>query len=220
MTDTVVLQKTTDFFSAYPEAVFRKGDIIISAGEELQSIYYLQSGSVKMVGVSEEGEEIVLHVFRPPAYFPIMFSLSNTSNSYSFIAFEDVKARKAPISDVLSFIKSEPDVLLDLTTRFSSALTGLLVRIEGMVFQSAQLKIVSLFVYLSEKFGEDSDKGVCISLQLTHEDIAAWVGMRRETVSRQIEKLEKEGLLFFAERHYVIPKIDLLKEKLKNSPQM
>lgn len=212
--DNSVKKKTEVFFDQYTLLTFTKNQIIISPEEEITSIYLLKKGLVRMYIISEEGEEATIHVFRSGSFFPIMLSFSSRPNKYYFEAVEDMKVVKAPAKEVTEFIKSNPDVLFDLTTRFADAITGLMLRIEQLVSQGAYPKIVSLLLYLTDTFGEKIDEGTKIKLQFSHDDIAAWVGVARETVSRQIEKLQQKGLIKQEDRHIVITDLKKLQDEL------
>jgi CRP/FNR family transcriptional regulator len=214
MTDTVT-QKLDTFFSQYKNVSFRKGDVVLSPSDRLERLFYLRSGAVKMSAYSADGEEVILHIFRPPAYFPIMFVLSSITNNYYFEALDVVEAIEAPVAAVVEFLKRDPEVLFDLTQRFSGALTGFMVRIENGVFQDAYLRIVSLFLYLADAFGQEADGSVRLSLALSHQSIASWLGFRRETVSRQVEKLLDKKLLIAREHQFIIPDVALLRRELK-----
>lgn len=212
--DNSVKNKIEGFFNKYTPLTFAKNQIIISPEEEITSIYLLKKGLVRMYVISEDGEEATIHVFRPGSFFPIMLSLSSRPNKYYLEAVEDTEVVKAPAKEVVTFVRNDPEVLFDLTTRFADAITGLMLRIEQLVSQGAYPKIVSLLLYLADTFGEKIDEGTKIKLQFSHDDIAAWVGVARETVSRQIEKLQQKGLIKQEDRHFVITDLKKLQDEL------
>ena len=166
---------------------------------------------VRMYIISEDGEEITLHIFRPNSYFPIMLSLSHTQNKYYFEAVDAVETVKAPSNDVTAFLQNEPEVLFDLTSRFADALCGFLLRIESMTFEDAYRKIANLFIYLADRFGEKENDYIVIKIPLGHKDIANWIGIRRETVSRQFEKLQREGIVVSSNKQLIIKDLKKLK---------
>lgn len=190
-----VSEKIDKFFSGFYPVSFEKGEIIIHPDGKIQNIFLLKKGKVRMYAVSDDGQEITLHIFRPQSFFPIMLSLSEVYGKYYFEALEKAEAVKTPVGKVIEFVKSDQEVLFDLTTRFSNAISGLTLRIETMAFEDAYNRIASLLLYLCEKFGERKEDKTIINMTLQHEDIANWVGLRRETVSRQFEKMQKEGII-------------------------
>jgi CRP/FNR family transcriptional regulator len=199
-----VYKKIDKFFSNFHNVNFEKGEIIIHPDEKIQNIFLLKKGQVKMYAVSDSGQEITLHIFRSPSLIPIMLLLSKIYGKYYFEALGKVDAIKAPADEVIEFIKNDNEVLFDLTNRFSDAISGLILRIETLAFEDAYGKIASLLLYFSEKFGEAKEDKAIISMSLLHEDIANWVGLRRETVSRQFEKMQKQGILESKNKELII----------------
>jgi CRP/FNR family transcriptional regulator len=50
-----------------------------------------------------------------------------------------------------------------------------------------------LFTMLSNGYGEKTNDGIILNIKLTHQDLANMAGMTRETVTRIIDKLQKDG---------------------------
>jgi len=207
----IIQDKIDHFFSKYPKVTFSENEIIFRPGTPLTDIFHLQSGTVRMYSISADGEEVTLHIFRPTSMFPLMLLMTKKNNTYYFESSESSVAIKAPANSVVDFLKSEPDILYDVTCRFSEAISGLLTRIENQSVENSYHKIILLLLYLTDKFGEEFETGQKISIPITHEDIASWIGIRRETVSRQIEKLQKNGLVKVQKKHYVLPDVKKLK---------
>ena len=203
-------QKVDHFFENYSEVIFKEGEFVITPEDTISHIYFIKKGSIRMYSVSEKGDEITHTIFREGSFIPIMMILGNIPNKYYFVASEKAVTRKAPQSEVLAFLQENPDCLLDLAKRFAAAIGGLMTRIENGTMDSAH-KITQLILYLATKFGEKDGSSVSITLPLTHEDIANWVGITRETVSRQMEKLKKQGVITTHNKKLYIPDIDTLK---------
>ena len=210
-----VSEKIDKFFSGFYPVSFEKGEIIIRPNGKIQNIFLLKKGKVRMYSVSDDGQEVTLHVFRPQSFFSIMLSLSEVYDKYCFEALEKVETVRAPVEKVIEFVKSDQEVLFDLTTRFSNAISGLTLRIESMAFGDAYNRVASLLFYLCKKFGEVREGKTIINMTLQHDDIANWVGIRRETVSRQFEKMQKEKIVENKNKQLVI-NIQKLKDAIKH----
>ncbi len=203
--DQTIYDKTDAFFHDYPLVRIRKGQALLAAEKGIPDIFWIRRGMIRMYQIDDSGNEITMHLFKAPSFFPIMFYLSHRKGDYYFQAVDEVIARKAPAEEVVEFLKLNPDILYDLTTRFADAITGLLLRIEQLSSQNALKRISSLLLYLSQKFGKPQDDGsVIIDIKLSHEDIATWVGAVRETVSHQIEKLTEDGIVISRQRKFII----------------
>ena len=199
-----VAEKILSFFSHFQPLTVAKNQIIITPKEEISSIYLIKKGLVRMYIISEEGEEATLHVFKENSFFPMMLSLSKRENKYYFEAMEETEVMKAPTKDVTDYIKKDPELLFDLTIRFADAITGFMLRIEQLISQSAYQKIVSLLLYLIHTSGKKEGEDITIYFHYSHEQLGTWVGVARETVSRQMEKLEEKGIISQKEHNIVI----------------
>lgn len=195
--EKIVEEKLDAFFAQFRTVSFEKGETILNVSDSIDYIYYLKKGFVKQSFITEDGEEITHHIFKPISYFPIMLVLSDMPNRYMFTAMEPLTVHKAPTDKVLTFLEKEPDVLFDLTKRFAQGLSKLLLKNEQMLFKDAYTKVASLLFYLSDRFGQQVNGKATIAIPLTHTDIASWLGMQRETVSRQIEKLQKKHIVAY-----------------------
>lgn len=193
--DSQIQKKLDNFFIDGSPLTFHKGEVFMRAGMPLSKIYYLKTGHVRQYLNTADGQELTLHVFNPLSFFPLVLLISNTENKYDFAAIDDVLVWPKPARQVLEFLNENPDVLYDFATRLSHGIVGLLEKIEKMTYTNAYQKILSLLLYLIDHYGIPSTNTTLISLKLTHTDIASWTGMQRETASRQIEKLEKKGII-------------------------
>jgi len=205
-----IREKIDIFFSSYPSRQFKKNEIVLRPEEEISSIYLLKEGFVRMYVLSEQGQEVTLHIFKPVSFFPIMLVLSTVKNKYFFEAMENLSLIKAPADDTLAFLKSNPEVLFDLTHRLSDALCGFLLRTEDLMLQHSHAKVASLLLYLAKHLGKTATNNVFVPFALTHEDLASWLGLTRETVSRQIEDLTKKNIIAYKNHRIIIKDIEKL----------
>jgi CRP/FNR family transcriptional regulator len=215
MTESVS-EKILTFFSSYDQLELDPKTYILRPNESLQYVYFLESGLVKQSYITKRGEESTLHIFTPGSYFPMMLIMAEVENMYYFEAVDNVVLRKAPVSDVLAFVKENNDVCFELASRFASGISGLLEKADSILFASAYQKVIAILLYFSEKFGVQKDNLIHIKFPLTHYDIASWVGIQRETVSRQLEKLSSKEILKRDDSYFLVD-IEKLKSEQKRS---
>ena len=183
------------------------------AGENPQGIFYLSKGFLRLYSTSMGGEELTLFIFKPGDIFPITWVFNQTMNNYHVEGISASELRQAPKAKFLDFIKENPDVFLELTKRMLVRLTGLLQRMEQLVFGNAYNKVASILLICAERFGRKEGKDLIVQVPLTHNSIASLVGISRETASIQINKLEKKGLLAHRGRLLVVKNARLLRRE-------
>lgn len=206
-------QTVDDFFAKYTKLTYKKGEIIIRAGDAPTGILYLKKGFVRMSFVAQNGDMLVLHVFKAGSYFPMSWVVNEVPNRYYFEALTPVEVWRAPKEDVEKFIHIHPEVVEHFLERYMRGVGGVLQRMEYLVFEPAYKKAILLILYYARNFSDGEGK-TKLTIPLTHKEIAAWIGTTRETASLQIETLKKKNLIEYKKRYIVIPDIRKLETEL------
>lgn len=190
--DASIAAKINEYFSKYPKRSYPKGQILVFADESPDHIYYLTKGKVRQYDVSYRGDEIIVNIFKPPAYFPMSWAINNTPNKYFYKSEEPTELHIIPAAEAVEFIKSNPDVTFDLLSRVYRGTDGLLARISHLMSGTAKSRLIYELIVESRRFGEKQADG-SYKLTANEVDIAARAGLSRETVSREIHKLKESG---------------------------
>lgn len=202
-----------DFFGRYRLRKYDKGQVLILNGDDADQVYNLVSGRVKQYDVTYHGHEIILNVFKPPAFFPMSLVLNKNPNLYTYEAETNVEIRQAPVGDVIAFLKENPDVVFDLLSRVYRGLDGLLGRMSHLMASSAKGRLMFEVLVACRRFGEKGDNG-SYSMVINETDLAARAGLSRETVSREMKKLIKDQLVTLHSGTVTIQNLEIFKEKL------
>lgn len=201
----VQLQKLEVFFSGFKSFHYKKGETILRSGDLAQGVYLLKKGFVKLCSVSEQGKELTLIIYRPGEFFPVVWAFfGRRASIYSFETLTSVDIQRAPREEFMEFLTSNPDVFMDVTkhiiTRFQIALR----RMEYLTFGNASSQLASVLLICAKDFGTAIDAGIEIQVPFTHKDLANLVGVTRETVSIELKKFERAGLIRNRKRRIII----------------
>lgn len=205
--------KIEEFFSKYKTRTYPKGQIIIYSGDQPDYVYNVVSGKVKQYDVTYRGDEIILNIFKPPAFFPMAIVINKTPNLYIYEADSDVELRQAPINEVYEFVKANPDVTLDLLSRVYKGLDGLLQKMSYLMSSNAKSRLMYELIVEARRFGEHTKDGGC-RINLSEKDLGARAGLSRETISREISKLKTEGIVSLKGRSIFINNMETLQNKI------
>lgn len=197
MMDKDSRQKLGSFFSQFKLLHYKKNAIILRPEDSPQGVYYLHKGYVRLYALSQDGEELTLIIFKPEDFFPMMWAINDIQTPYYLEAMTAIELWRVSRSQFLDFIKENPDILFELTSRIVTRLGGLLERMEYLVFGNAYQKVASILAICAQRFGEKEGGQIKINVPLTHKDIAMLLGLTRETVSLEMKKLEKKGIITY-----------------------
>lgn len=192
--NTTVSQKIDDFFGTYRTKKYEKGQILIFNGDKPGKVFHLVSGRVKQYDITDSGDEIVLNAFKPPAFFPMSIAINDPLSAYTFQAETDIEVHEAPSSAVVDFLKANPDVTYDLLSRVYRGLDGVLGRMAHLMSGNARTRLIYELLIAFQRFGVTQKNGSTM-LELNETELAARTGLSRETVSREMKKLARDGIV-------------------------
>jgi CRP/FNR family transcriptional regulator len=82
-------------------------------------------------------------------------------------------------------------------------------------YKNASHRIKILFLMLSDKYGEKTAEGVTLNIKLTHQEMAEMTGMTRETVTRVIDRWQREGGINVLKNKFIHLSANFLTEGFK-----
>jgi len=203
-----------DFFSKYPVRHYKKGHILILAGEKAPSAFYLTDGKVRVYDITYRGEEIIINSFQPPAFFPLSLIVNDSTTRYIYEATTDITLRQAPIEDAVGFLETHPPVVLDLLANLYKTLDGVLERMVHFISSSAKNRIIYSLIAECKQFGELRDDGSHI-VAITEKELGSRAGLSRETVSREARVLKIAKLIEVHHSTIIIPNLKRLERYLE-----
>ena len=89
--------------------------------------------------------------------------------------------------------------------------------IEELSFTTVRSRLISLLVRLAGEQARGATIGVQVTLPATNQELAAHIGTVRELVSRNISRLQAEGLIKVDGRMVTIPSIAALQGQIESS---
>lgn len=212
MTNPDVTNKLTEFFAGTDERMYGKDDIITFANQDPEGVLFLVEGLVEQYDVTPEGNKITVNIFKPPAFFPMAWAINKTPNLYFYAALSNVKVKRAHPDKVAKFLQENPDVMFDLLSRVYKGTDGLLRRLVLAASGIASSRLIYELLLEAYRFGEPVDEETK-KIKIRQSSLAARSGLARETVSRELHKMEREGLLELAKPGMILY-INKLESKL------
>lgn len=206
-----ITSKIHDHFSQFPKRKYAKGQILVFADESPEHIFYMTDGKVRKYDVSYRGDEVIVNIFKPPAYFPTSWAINRTPNHYFYKTETATELHVVPVDDALQFIKDNPDVMFDLLTRLYKGMDGLLGRVAQLMSGTAKSRLIYELIIECRRFGEKQSDGSYV-LQTTETDMAARSGLSRETVSREMQKILALGLITQIHKGLIVTNLTALEQ--------
>lgn len=199
------------FFDKFGLKSFDKEKAIIKPAND--QIFFLIKGAVKMFILSRKGEDLTLNIYKECSLFPISL-IFNLQNKYGFKSLTKVQGYFAPKNDFVKFVKKNPIILFDLLKRIYQGLDGFFMLSSTLLSKDAFYKVLSQLIIYARRFGQKNQNStITFDWRLTHHQLASQTGLARESVTRQIKKLEDKGLVGYSGKKLFIYNLSKLEKE-------
>lgn len=187
----------------------RRGEVILTEEDTNQYMYVILDGKVKVVRISADGKEVILAMHQAGDFFGELSLIDNQTTPAMVLAAEKSVVAIISREDFHLLISTEGKVLDTLLRSLCGRLRDSWSRIQLLSFNTSSERIRSLFVQLAHKYGKKTPEGTLLNIRLTHQDIADMTGVARETATRVIDKLHREGVIKVVRSKFVLLSQDL-----------
>lgn len=178
---------------------YPKHSIIVSEGDDTDSLYVLLAGRAKVFVSDEHGREVQLNHIGPGEYFGEV-TLDGGPRSASVMALEDCRCAVVRRAELTAFLERNPAFGLHVMKKLAHRVRILTENVRSLALMDVYGRVARLLLELAE----ETDGRLVIHESLTHKDIAARVGASREMISRIFSDLTDGGYVRKEDRHFVI----------------
>lgn len=215
-------ESLTRFFHQGSSIEKKAHEVVYDSGMKEQSIFCLESGYVKSYTISNDGRTNIRNLYAPDAIFPLVpvFRRSRGNQAYRswgtvyFETITDCILYKHRMADFIEFIEKYPEVYRDLVYHLIRNLDMHIYGTEVVRLRSARRRVIHQLLVLAARFGAETKDGVVIEIPLTHRDLSDTMSMARETVTREMEILRREGYIAPKGQRITVSDIGALREEL------
>jgi CRP-like cAMP-binding protein len=208
--ETKLQSKLSSYFEKYKTVSFDKGEIILKPGDKPNYIGFIKTGYVRLYLMTEDGKEITLQFFKPIFWLTQIFAMTGIENKYYFEAMTPVEMYTAPIKETTEFLRSDHELSAEIMKIVLTGFLDTIDRLGYLLAGDAYGKVAMMVALLSKRSKEEGPIYGKIDFGITHKLIASLTGLTRETVTLQMLKLEKEGLIVNKNRRVIVKDWDKL----------
>jgi CRP/FNR family transcriptional regulator, cyclic AMP receptor protein len=184
------LTALAEFNKTKSPATYPAGAVLFLEKQDPRGVFVLCEGEVKLSISSRSGKTLILRIAKPGEILGLMATMSGSPYEVTAETLHPCQVAFVRRDDFLQFASKHPEVyqnvIKQLTTLYNGACEQL--RTVGLS-TSAPEKLARLLLEWSPE-AKNSKLGASIKLPLTHEEIAAFIGTTRETVTRTLSEFK------------------------------
>lgn len=167
---------------------FGKGEAIYAMGDEIDSLYVIHSGRVKIYRLSDTGKEQVIRVLKAGDFMGELALFSHSPMGDFGEALENSTMCVIEGSSLKEIMGKYPSIAFKILEELSQRLEKTEQRLEDVSLHSAERRLAQTLLDLS--LG-----GEAIELEMSKRDLASQLGMTGETLSRKLSAFQDLGLI-------------------------
>ena len=184
---------------------FQKGQMLIQDGEKSDTLYIINKGKVKLSKYTTDGKEQILYIMTAGDFFGELnlFNEDEVSNFTAF-AIESTEICQLTKRNLNQIMLENPEISIKLLTSLTKRLAHTENLAQNLATKDPEIRIIHMILEFCQRFGTKVNNGILIALPITREEIASYVGVTRETISRKFSKFEELGLITISGNKQII----------------
>lgn len=188
-------------FEGWPRITIKAGTALFRAGDPSTSLYTIVAGFFKTIGERQDGNEQILG-FHMPNEMLGLAGIDHKRYTRNAIALQDSVVTQFPFPTQGDNSDEQSHTLRQQLYR---NLGDELIREQNAILllgcMSAKAKIAAFFLQLSDRFMRFGYSQTEFNLFMSRYDIASYLGVVIETLSRTLSQMEREGLIAISGRN-------------------
>jgi len=183
-----------DLFEGQVAESFAPGEALFWEGDEAGHIFDVQAGLLRVYKILQDGRRAVMGFVYPGDVLGVSFQ-----DRYLFTAeaVTEVKARRYSRGRFFARVNESPALRPQLFALLCDEMSAAQDQMVLLGRKSAEERVVSFLLAIHRKCGTDAE----IELPMSRLDMADYLGLTIETVSRMMTSLVRRGLIRPTGRH-------------------
>jgi len=187
------------------ERKYRKGATIFSKGDPANALCIVKEGRVRILSLSDKGTETIVHILKEGAIFGELL-LSEEKRAFTAVAGTDALVIVLSKGTLVELLAAIPTISKNFIRLLSKRLAKVEMEFGEFGHTWSYNRLAKVLLRLCEEHGKETPTGTVIPLRLTHEDLANLIGTTRETVTTQMIRFRRMGLVKRQDRFLVVNK--------------
>lgn len=174
---------------------YRKGEIIFLEGNEYKGFFIVVKGTVKVYKISPQRKELIIHLVKPLNTFADVQLFEGKIYPVNAQAEEDCTLLFVPQQEFLKLLNDNSAICIKMLAGFALRMRELAARVEELSLKEVNSRLAAYLIEEIERAGNTKLPELSIRLTLSKKTIASYLGTITETLSRSLNKLQKENII-------------------------
>lgn len=192
-----------DLFAAQTTETLEAGESLFYQGDAATHVFEIVSGALRTVRVLSDGRRIITGFLFPG---DVVGASSRDSYLAAVEAIEPTVIRRLSRHRFEEAVERFPALRPELMERFADEMVAAQDQVVLLARKNADERVASFLLSLARRATDDGEIPTVVPLPMTRLDMADYLGLTIETVSRVMTRLAAKGIITSAGRREIIIK--------------
>lgn len=197
----------------------RRFATVYSESSPLDSLFFLESGLVKIHKRGEDNKEIILQIVTAGELFGEQALGSEPSRNIAAEVLQEGVIYVIPRDTFVRVCDDHPELWREISDLLTARKRQLEKKIELLCLRDVEYRILYYMAELAKTFGAKTN-GAEYSIPLSQGELASLIGATRETTSTTLNHLARKGVIRLGRRQLIVPSIDGVLEAANQRTQV
>ena len=183
---------------------FPKDTVVFFENEQGDTLFMILEGRVRVTILGDDGREVILSVLGPGDFFGEIALLDNEPRSATAIAAEDSELLLLQRNEFQGAMSENPSISGALIRVLTARLRRANHQISTLALLDVYGRVARVILDIAREEGRRLKDGRIAFRRATHQELANRIGTTRETVTRMLKDLERQGLITVDGREVVL----------------
>ena len=193
------------------------GVMIVAHDDTSRTVYFLTGGRARSLIYAASGTMVGFGDLHAGQMFGEVQAIDGQPRTVAVEAVEACTVASLSADVFLELVRAEPDFAISVLEQIAHNIRALTARVFEFSTMSVTSRLHAELVRLARTNGEPTGAGIKLRGSPTHAELAARISTHREAVTRELNRLQKLGLLTKDDRSIVVTNLDGLRELLKST---
>jgi CRP-like cAMP-binding protein len=178
---------------------------VYTAGDQRETVYFIEKGQIKLIMVSSEGKECMLAIHGEGDVFGELCLSGLGGRLETATAMEDTLLKEIPCAKFLERLTK--DSLLEGFIKYLAVRVADQQQvIANLVTVDSEQRLGKTLLQIARKLGKKDPRSIRIEVKISHEELASMVGTTRPRISVFMQRFRNLELLEYNTEHHLIIK--------------
>ncbi len=175
---------------------YGRGQVVFRQGDHGDTCYIVRSGSVRVTHDHTDGRTITLAELRPGDMFGELAMFNTETRSATVQALEETTTVALLAGDMRRMLLAHPHISVNMLTWLADRLRAANERIARQSFQTVASRVAgALLAQVQARHDSEDGPPRDVVIRATQSEIAQLAGASRESASRFLARLERDGVV-------------------------